>query len=77
MSTGQFKTSLRESSNIKLIWQHISGNIYIIINDLPDCLEKSTPCLYADDSFSSAKDCVELNANLNHDLNNVSQWLVN
>ena len=29
--------------------------------------------IYADDSqiFSSAKDCVELNANLNHDLNNV------
>ena len=51
----------------------------LYINDLPDCLEKSTPCLYADDSqiFSSAKDCVELNANLNHDLNNVSQWLVN
>ena len=50
----------------------------LYINDLPDCLEKSTPCLYADDSqiFSSAKDCVELNANLNHDLNNVSQWLV-
>ena len=45
----------------------------LYINDLPDCLEKSTPCLYADDSqiFSSAKDCVELNANLNHDLNNV------
>ena len=50
----------------------------LYINDLPDCLEKSTPCLYADDSqiFSFAKDCVELNANLNHDLNNVSQWLV-
>ena len=47
----------------------------LYINDLPDCLEKSTPCLYADDSqiFSSAKDCVKLNANLNHDLNNVSQ----
>ena len=26
--------------------------------------------------FSSAKDCTELNAKLNHDLNNVSQWLV-
>ena len=50
----------------------------LYINDLPDCLEKSTPCLYADDSqiFSSAKDCTELNAKLNHDLNNVSQWLV-
>ena len=34
--------------------------------------------IYADDSqiFSSAKDRVELNANLNHDLNNASQWLV-
>ncbi len=33
---------------------------------------------YADDSqiFSSAKDCTEVNAKLNHDLNNVSQWLV-
>ena len=50
----------------------------LYINDLTDCLEKSTPCLYADYSqiFSSAKDCVELNANLNHDLNNVSQLLV-
>ena len=50
----------------------------LFINDLPDCLDKSVPCLYADDSqiFSSAKDLVELNANLNHDLNNVSQWLI-
>ena len=52
----------------------------LYINDLPDCLEKSTPCLYADDTqiFSSAKDCEELNAKLNHDLHNViiSQWLV-
>ncbi len=56
----------------------------LYINDLPDCLEKSTPCLYASqiicfyDSqiFSSAKDCTELNANLNYDLNNVSQWIV-
>ena len=50
----------------------------LYINDLPDCLEKSTPCLYADDTqiFSSAKNCEELNAKLNHDLHNVSQWLV-
>ena len=46
--------------------------IYLIV------LRNQPPCLYADDSqiFSSAKDCVELNANLNHDLNNVRQWLV-
>ncbi len=50
----------------------------LYINDLADCLEKSTPCLYANDSqiFSSARDCTELNANLNHDFTNVSQWLV-
>ena len=50
----------------------------LYINDLPDCLEKSTSCLYADNTqtFSSAKDCEGLNANLNHDLHNVSQWLV-
>ena len=46
--------------------------IYLIV------LRSQPHCLYADDSqiFSFAKDCVELNANLNHDLNNVSQWLV-
>ena len=50
----------------------------LYINDLPDCLEKSTPCLYADDTqiISTAKGLEELNANLNHDLHNVSQWLV-
>ena len=58
---------------------HIRPLLFLLyINDLPDCLEKSTPCLYADDTqiFPSAKDCEELNANVNHDLNNVSQWLV-
>ena len=50
----------------------------LYINDIPDCFEKSTPCLYADDTqtFPSAKDCKELNADLNHDLHNVSKWRV-
>lgn len=45
------------------------------INYLPDCFDKSVLCLYYDDSLilSSAKDLVELNAKLNHDLNNVSK----
>ena len=49
----------------------------LFINDLPDCLEKSTSCLHANETqiFSSAIDCEELNANLSHDLYNVSQWL--
>ena len=58
---------------------HIGPLLFLLyINDLPDCLEKSTSCLYADNTltFSSAKGCEELNANVNHDLHNVSQWLV-
>ena len=49
----------------------------LYINDLPDSLDNTTPCLYADDTqiFSSAKDSVELIFNLNNDLNKISQWL--
>ena len=47
------------------------------INDLPDCLDKTTPCLYADDTqiFSAAKDLAELTKNLNHDVNKLREWL--
>jgi hypothetical protein len=49
----------------------------LYINDLPDSLDNTTPCLYAADMpiFSSAKDSVELIFNLNNDLNKISQWL--
>jgi hypothetical protein len=49
----------------------------LYINDLPDSLDNTTPCLYADDTqiFSSAKDSVELIFNLTNDLNKISQWL--
>ena len=42
----------------------------LYINDLTDCLDKTTPCLYADDTqiFSAATDLTELNENLNHDM---------
>lgn len=49
----------------------------LYINDMPDCLKSTIPCLYADDTqiFSSSHDSVELIANLNSDLTNVHNWL--
>ena len=50
----------------------------LYINDLPDSLHDTTPCLYADDTqiFASAKDSEELTSNLNNDLNNINHWLI-
>ena len=47
------------------------------INDLPECLQRTTPCLYADDThiFASSADYRELIDSLNHDLNRISHWL--
>ena len=44
------------------------------INDLPDSLHDTTPCLYANDTqiFTSAKNSEELTSNLNNDLNNIN-----
>ena len=48
----------------------------LYINDLPDCLHNTTPCLYADTQiFASSNDYAELIDSLNFDLNNISQWL--
>ena len=55
---------------------HIMAIIVLLyINDLPDSLDNTTPCLYADDThiFSSAKDAAELIFNLNNDLDKISQ----
>ena len=50
----------------------------LYINDLPDCLDKTTPCLYADDTqiFSAAKDLEKLTENINHDMNKLREWLI-
>ena len=50
----------------------------LYINDLPDCLDKTIPCLYADDTqiFSAAKDIPQLTENLNHDLDKLNEWLI-
>ena len=49
----------------------------LYINDLPECLDKTSPYLYADDTqiLSSANDIEELTENLNKDLKKLSEWL--
>ena len=53
------------------------NSFLLYINDLPDCLHNTTPCLYADDTqiFASSNDYAELIDSLNFYLNNISQWL--
>lgn len=49
----------------------------LFINDLPDCLNSTTPCLYADDTqiFSSSENPNDLIESLNADLVNICNWL--
>ena len=49
----------------------------LYINDLPECLQKTTPYLYADDTqiSCSSNSLIELIENLNHDLNRIGEWL--
>ena len=49
----------------------------LYINDIPNCLKTTTPCLYADDTqiFASSHDSVELANDINSDLENVTDWL--
>ena len=44
--------------------------LLLYINDLPDCLKLTTPCMYADDTqiFASFHDANELIVKLNSDL---------
>ena len=49
----------------------------IYINDLPNCLKSTIPCLYADDTqiFTSSHDTAKLADSLNSDLENITDWL--
>ena len=49
----------------------------IYINDLPNCLKFTTPCLYAADTqiFTSSFDISVLTKNVNSDLKNLIDWL--
>ena len=48
----------------------------LYINDLPECLSKTTPRLYADDTqiFASSTVYADLIEKLNSDLNQISKW---
>ena len=50
----------------------------LYINDLPNCLEFSVPHMYADDTHLTfaGRDPDLIERNLNHDLSNISDWLV-
>ena len=49
----------------------------LYINDLPENVKETTPCLYADDTqiFSSSYDYNELIDKLNSVIKNISDWL--
>ena len=50
----------------------------IYINDLPNCLESTVPCLYADDTkiFVSSHDTEDYIDKLNPDLVDIMDWLI-
>ena len=50
----------------------------LYIKDLPNCLEFSVPQMYADDTHLTfaGRDPDLIERNLNHDLSNISEWLV-
>ena len=50
----------------------------IYINDLPNCIEKSTVRMFADDTTLTASGIAlpEIESKINHDLNNVQKWLL-
>ncbi len=51
----------------------------LYINDLPQCLQKTTPGLYADDTetYASSHNVNDLIDNINYDLNIITQWMKN
>ncbi len=51
----------------------------LYINDLPQCLQKTTPGLYADDTeiYASSHNVNGLIDNINYDLNIITQWMKN
>ena len=50
----------------------------LYINDLPECLRSTTPCMFADETqiFSSSYDANELVTKLKSDLTHIRDWLI-
>jgi len=50
----------------------------IVLDDLPECLRSTTPCMYEDDTqiLSSSYDANELVIKLNSDHAYVRNWLI-
>ena len=50
----------------------------LYINDLPNCLSHSQPCMFPDDTHLTFadNDITKIERNLNDDLANISQWLI-
>jgi len=49
----------------------------LYINDLPNCLDHTIPCLYADDTqiYASSQNPEELTSFINSDLERIQDWL--
>ena len=58
--------------------QILDPSFLLCINDLPNCLVKSVPAMFADDTniTISAKNAEDLEEKLNNELNNVHNWLL-
>ena len=56
---------------------NIGPLIVLSLNDLPNCLKSTVPCLYADDTqiFTSSHDPTKIAHSLNSDLENITDWL--
>ncbi len=72
-SVGKLKCGVPQGS--------ILGSLLFLlyINDLPQCLQKTTPGLYADDTeiYASSYNVNDLIDNINYDLNIIMQWMKN
>ena len=55
-------------------WEHS----FLVYNDLPNCLSYCTPRMFADDTTLTVcgKSSQDLSFAMNHDLNNVKDWLM-
>ena len=73
-SINHIKTGVPQRSNLGPLLFYI----YIYINDLPNCLNDSTPALFADDTNITVTGVSEqvIEKKINTELNNLHHWLL-